>query len=145
MRHGWEHIPWCTITDDFDKDFVRDWHGTNAFVREGIRMPHPPSSVAATKQMENTWNYLDTPCSSSWRNQEDSPEEPRGRQPVLGTTTTPTARAVITISGSEEELRAHRRRRATCTPNSDLLRRSSPWRNEQDPSPKLNNVRDILR
>src|SRR3954453_8997559 len=20
-RHGWEHIPWYTITDDFDKDF----------------------------------------------------------------------------------------------------------------------------
>src|SRR4029450_8958270 len=31
-RHGWEHIPWYTITDDSDKDFdVDEWHGTNAF------------------------------------------------------------------------------------------------------------------
>src|SRR5436305_5785447 len=27
-RHGWEHIPWYTLTDDFDKDFdVDEWHG----------------------------------------------------------------------------------------------------------------------
>src|SRR5918997_2409096 len=35
-RHGWEHIPWYTITEDWDKDFgVDEWHGHNAFVREG--------------------------------------------------------------------------------------------------------------
>ena len=41
-RHGWEHIPWYTITDDFDKDFdVDEWHGTNAFIREGDQnLPH---------------------------------------------------------------------------------------------------------
>ena len=34
-RMGWE-IPWYTITDDFDVDFgVDEWHGTNAFVRDG--------------------------------------------------------------------------------------------------------------
>src|SRR5207247_1281327 len=38
-RHGWEHIPWYTITDDFDKDFgVDEWHGTNAFIRQGDRV-----------------------------------------------------------------------------------------------------------
>src|SRR5580765_4936482 len=38
-RHGWEHIPWYTITDDFDKDFeVDEWHGTNAFIREDGRI-----------------------------------------------------------------------------------------------------------
>jgi hypothetical protein len=38
-RHGWDHIPWYTITDDFDKDFdVDEWHGTNAFIREGDRI-----------------------------------------------------------------------------------------------------------
>jgi predicted dithiol-disulfide oxidoreductase (DUF899 family) len=27
QRHGWELIPWYTITDDFDKDFnVDEWH-----------------------------------------------------------------------------------------------------------------------
>ena len=37
-RMGWE-IPWYTITDDFDSDFgVREWHGTNAFIREGDRI-----------------------------------------------------------------------------------------------------------
>src|SRR5690349_14238039 len=35
-RMGWRHIPWYTITDDFDKDFgVNEWHGHNAFIREG--------------------------------------------------------------------------------------------------------------
>ena len=29
-------MPWYTITDDFDADFgVDEWHGTNAFIREG--------------------------------------------------------------------------------------------------------------
>src|SRR6186997_2099951 len=38
-RHGWQHIPWYTITDDFDKDFdVGDWHGTNAFIRDDGRI-----------------------------------------------------------------------------------------------------------
>src|SRR3954470_16263146 len=38
-RMGWEQIPWFTITDDFDKDFgVDEWHGTNAFVRDGDRV-----------------------------------------------------------------------------------------------------------
>src|SRR5829696_9207932 len=37
-RMGWEHIPWYTITDDFDKDFgVDEWHGTSAFIRDGDR------------------------------------------------------------------------------------------------------------
>jgi predicted dithiol-disulfide oxidoreductase (DUF899 family) len=38
-RMGWELIPWYTITDDFDKDFgVDEWHGTNAFIRDGDRV-----------------------------------------------------------------------------------------------------------
>ena len=29
-------MPWYTITDGFDTDFgVDEWHGTNAFIREG--------------------------------------------------------------------------------------------------------------
>ena len=33
---GWEEIPWYTLTDDFDADFdVDEWHGTNAFFRDG--------------------------------------------------------------------------------------------------------------
>ena len=38
-RMGWELIPWHTITDDFDSDFdVGEWHGHNAFIREGERI-----------------------------------------------------------------------------------------------------------
>ena len=38
-RMGWQHIPWVTITDSFDADFgVDQWHGHNAFIREGDRV-----------------------------------------------------------------------------------------------------------
>src|SRR6476646_4144528 len=38
-RMGWEHIPWVTITDSFDADFgVDEWHGHNAFIRDGERI-----------------------------------------------------------------------------------------------------------
>ena len=38
-RMGWEHIPWVTITDSFDADFgVDEWHGHNAFIRDGDRI-----------------------------------------------------------------------------------------------------------
>ena len=37
-RMGWE-MPWYTITDDFDADLgVDEWHGTNAFIRDGDRV-----------------------------------------------------------------------------------------------------------
>ena len=37
-RTGWP-VPWYTLTDDFDKDFgVDEWHGTNAFFRDGDRI-----------------------------------------------------------------------------------------------------------
>jgi hypothetical protein len=36
---GWEHIPWYTLTDDFHTDFgAYEWHGTNAFIRDGDRI-----------------------------------------------------------------------------------------------------------
>ena len=39
---GLGDIPWYTLTDDFDADFdVDEWHGTNAFLRDGDRdLPH---------------------------------------------------------------------------------------------------------
>ncbi len=37
-RMGWK-MPWYTITDGFDVDFgVDEWHGTNAFIRDGDRV-----------------------------------------------------------------------------------------------------------
>ncbi|HET9352819.1 MAG TPA: DUF899 family protein, partial [Sphingomicrobium sp.] len=38
-RMGWDHIPWFTITDEFDADFgVDEWHATNAFIRDGEKI-----------------------------------------------------------------------------------------------------------
>jgi hypothetical protein len=45
---GWEQIPWYTLTDDFDADFgVDEWHGTNAFYRDGERIYRTTSSTSA--------------------------------------------------------------------------------------------------
>ena len=74
-RMGWA-MPWYTITDDFDADFgVDEWHGTNAFVRDG-------SSVFRTyfvnnrgdEAMGSTWSYLDITALGRQEEWEDSPE-----------------------------------------------------------------------
>src|SRR4029450_5407819 len=37
-RMGWT-MPWYTLKDGFDTDFgVDEWHGTNAFIRDGDRV-----------------------------------------------------------------------------------------------------------
>ena len=75
-RMGWEHIPWYTITDGFDADFgVAEWHGTNAFIREGEAIYRTyfvngrGDEVAA-----NTWSYLDMTALGRQEEWEDSPE-----------------------------------------------------------------------
>ncbi|MEU5531776.1 DUF899 domain-containing protein [Streptomyces sp. NPDC020362] len=74
-RMGWA-MPWYTITDDFDTDFgVDEWHGTNAFIREG-------NSVFRTyfvnsrgdEAMGSTWSYLDMTALGRQETWEDSPE-----------------------------------------------------------------------
>ena len=74
-RMGWE-MPWYTITDDFDTDFgVDEWHGTNAFIRDG-------DSVFRTyfvnnrgdEAMGSTWSYLDLTALGRQEEWEDSPE-----------------------------------------------------------------------
>jgi len=74
-RMGWQ-IPWYTITDDFDADFgVDEWHGTNAFIRDG-------DSVYRTYFVDNrgdeamgsTWAYLDITALGRQEEWEDSPE-----------------------------------------------------------------------
>jgi predicted dithiol-disulfide oxidoreductase (DUF899 family) len=52
-RMGWELIPWYTITDDFDKDFVNS-RGAEA--------------------MGSTWSYLDITALGRQEEWEDSPE-----------------------------------------------------------------------
>jgi predicted dithiol-disulfide oxidoreductase (DUF899 family) len=75
-HHGWEHIPWYTLTDDFDKDFgVDEWHGHNAFIREGdvIYRTYLIDS-RGDEQIGTTWSYLDMTALGRQEEWEDSPE-----------------------------------------------------------------------
>lgn len=75
-RMSWEHIPWYTLTDDFDADFgVDEWHGTNAFIRDGKRLIRTYFiNGRGDEQMGNTWNYLDITALGRQESWEDSPE-----------------------------------------------------------------------
>ena len=74
-RMGWD-MPWYTITDDFDSDFgVGEWHGTNAFIREGddiFRTYFIDSR--GDEHMGSTWSYLDITALGRQEEWEDSPE-----------------------------------------------------------------------
>jgi predicted dithiol-disulfide oxidoreductase (DUF899 family) len=75
-RMGWTHIPWYEITDDFDTDFgVREWHGTNAFIREGDRIFRTYFiDNRGDEHMGSTWSYLDITALGRQEEWEDSPE-----------------------------------------------------------------------
>src|SRR4029453_16925597 len=75
-RMGWELIPWYTITGDFDKDFgVDEWHGTNAFLRDGDRILRTYFiDNRGAEQMGNTWNYLDITALGRQEKWENSPK-----------------------------------------------------------------------
>jgi predicted dithiol-disulfide oxidoreductase (DUF899 family) len=74
-RMDWK-MPWYTITDSFDKDFgVDEWHGTNAFIRDGDRVFRTYFiNNRGDEQMGNTWNYLDITALGRQEQWEDSPE-----------------------------------------------------------------------
>ena len=77
-RHGWQHIPWYTIPDDseFDTDFgVREWHGTNAFIRDGDRIFRTYFvDSRGDEAMGSTWSYLDITALGRQEEWEDSRE-----------------------------------------------------------------------
>ena len=77
-RMGWEHIPWYSIPDDseFDSDFgVREWHGTNAFIRDGERIFRTYFvDSRGDEAMGSTWSYLDITALGRQEEWEDSPE-----------------------------------------------------------------------
>jgi predicted dithiol-disulfide oxidoreductase (DUF899 family) len=75
-RMGWQQIPWYTITDDFDADFgVGEWHGTNAFLREGDRIYRTYFIESrGDEAMGSTWSYLDITALGRQEEWEDSPE-----------------------------------------------------------------------
>ena len=74
-RMGWE-MPWYTITDDFDRDFgVDEWHGTNAFIRDGDRVFRTYFiDSRGDEAMGSTWSYLDITALGRQETWEDSPE-----------------------------------------------------------------------
>jgi predicted dithiol-disulfide oxidoreductase (DUF899 family) len=75
-RMGWELIPWYTITDDFDTDFgVREWHGHNAFIRDGDKIFRTYFTDArGDEALGTTWSYLDRTALGRQEEWEDSPE-----------------------------------------------------------------------
>jgi len=75
-RMGWETIPWYTLTDDFDSDFdVEEWHGTNAFIREGDQVFRTYFvNERGDEAMGSTWTYLDITALGRQEEWEDSPE-----------------------------------------------------------------------
>jgi predicted dithiol-disulfide oxidoreductase (DUF899 family) len=74
-RMGWE-MPWYTLTDDFDADFgVDEWHGTNAFLRDGGRIFRTYFiDSRGDEAMGSTWSYLDITALGRQEEWEDSPE-----------------------------------------------------------------------
>jgi predicted dithiol-disulfide oxidoreductase (DUF899 family) len=74
-RMGWE-IPWYTITDDFDADFgVDEWHGTNAFFRDGEQIFRTYFvDSRGDEHIGTTWSYLDITALGRQEEWEDSPE-----------------------------------------------------------------------
>jgi predicted dithiol-disulfide oxidoreductase (DUF899 family) len=75
-RMGWQAIPWYTLTDDFDADFgVDEWHGTNAFIRDGDRIFRTYFiDSRGDEAMGSTWSYLDITALGRQEEWEDSPE-----------------------------------------------------------------------
>jgi predicted dithiol-disulfide oxidoreductase (DUF899 family) len=75
-RMGWEKIPWYTITDDFDKDFgVDEWHGHNAFIRDGARVFRTYFiNGRGDEAIGTTWSYLDMTALGRQEEWEDSPD-----------------------------------------------------------------------
>jgi len=74
-RMGWT-MPWFSLTDSFDADFgVDEWHGTNAFIREGDRVYRTYFiNARGDEAMGSTWSYLDMTALGRQEEWEDSPE-----------------------------------------------------------------------
>jgi predicted dithiol-disulfide oxidoreductase (DUF899 family) len=74
-RMGWE-MPWYTLTDGFDADFgVDEWHGTNAFIRDGDRVFRTYFlNGRGDEALGGTWSYLDITALGRQEQWEDSPQ-----------------------------------------------------------------------
>ncbi|MDN5861425.1 MAG: DUF899 domain-containing protein, partial [Pseudonocardia sp.] len=74
-RMGWT-MPWYTITDTFAADFgVDEWHGTNAFIRDGERVFRTYFvNSRGDEALGTTWSYLDITALGRQEDWEDSPQ-----------------------------------------------------------------------
>jgi predicted dithiol-disulfide oxidoreductase (DUF899 family) len=74
-RMGWER-PWYTVTDGFDADFgVDEWHGTNAFLRDGERIVRTYFvNARGDEALGSVWSLLDLTALGRQEAWEDSPE-----------------------------------------------------------------------
>lgn len=74
-RMGWT-MPWYTITDEFDTDFdVNEWHGTNAFIRDGDKVFRTYFiNARGDEALGSTWSYLDMTALGRQETWEDSPQ-----------------------------------------------------------------------
>jgi predicted dithiol-disulfide oxidoreductase (DUF899 family) len=75
-RMGWT-MPWYAMIDDFDADFgVDEWHGTNAFIRDGDRVFRTYFvNSRGDEAMGGTWSYLDITALGRQEQWEDSPAD----------------------------------------------------------------------
>jgi predicted dithiol-disulfide oxidoreductase (DUF899 family) len=75
-RMGWQLIPWYGLMDDFDADHdVGEWHGTNAFIRDGDKIFRTYLiNSRGDEAMGTTWSYLDVTALGRQEQWEDSPE-----------------------------------------------------------------------
>lgn len=75
-RMGWEHIPWYTMTDDFDKDFgVDEYHGHNVFIQDNDRVYRTYFvNWRGDERMGTLWSYLDIAPLGRQEKWEDSPK-----------------------------------------------------------------------
>lgn len=74
-RMGWQ-MPWYSMKDGFDVDFgVDEWHGTNAFIRDGDRVFRTYFiNNRGDEALGSTWSYLDMTALGRQEEWEDSPE-----------------------------------------------------------------------
>ncbi len=74
-RMGWD-MPWVTITDSFDADFgVDEWHGHNAFIRDGERIYRTYFiNSRGDEALGTVWSYLDMTALGRQEEWEVSPE-----------------------------------------------------------------------
>jgi len=74
-KMGWT-MPWYTLTDSFDADFgVDEWHGHNAFIRDGDRIYRTYLiNSRGDEAIGTVWSYLDMTALGRQETWEDSPK-----------------------------------------------------------------------